>query len=161
MDQTLIEHSVLSVLAIAMIALLYLSVDRFSNFKFVSGQLEKFKNKTELELELNKKMMLIYSISSNAVYIGLLGTVLGVMLTLSQIGSADQAGIIAALSLPLMSTAVSIVVAIVGTFLYNSLLGEIENVKMRWDICHGHSAQSREHKNVASVVDPAIDEGVF
>ncbi|ADR35282.1 MotA/TolQ/ExbB proton channel (plasmid) [Sulfuricurvum kujiense DSM 16994] len=141
--KALIEYGVMTILLASLGAIIYLSIDRFSNFRFIVGQLMKFGNKTELEIELNRKMTLIYSISSNAVYIGLLGTVLGVMVTLSQIGSANQSGLIAALSLPLISTAASLVVAIIGTFFFNALQNEIDVVRMKWDVVHGHAAQTK------------------
>lgn len=156
----LIEHGVMLILLSSLVTIIYLSIDRFSNFKFVAGQLEKFVNKTELEIELNKKMTMIYSISSNAVYIGLLGTVLGVMITLSQIGVANQSGLIAALSLPLMSTAASLVVAIIGTFFFNALQNEIEVVCMKWDIAHGYASQTK-FKSIVKDKTSEEEEEVF
>lgn len=155
----IIEFGVMSILALSLISIVYFSIDRFSAFKFISGQLSKFSNKTELEIELNKKMTIIYSISSNAVYIGLLGTVLGIIVTLSQIGASDQSGIIASLSLPLISTAASLVVAIIGTFFYNALQARIEIVGMLWDIEHGHAAQSKIKKRVPAKIEKAETDG--
>jgi biopolymer transport protein ExbB len=134
-----IEFSVLSILAISLLAMVYLTINRYSAFAFVESQLDRFPNKTELEIELNKKMTMIYSIASNAVYIGLFGTVLGIIYTLAQINTGNQKELISSLSMPLISTAVSIVVAVVGTFLYNALVDRIEVVSKKWDIHHGHS----------------------
>jgi len=58
---------------------------------------------------------------------------------LGQIGTGNQKELIASLSLPLISTAVSIVVAVIGTFLYNALIDRIDTVCKKWDIHHGHS----------------------
>lgn len=143
----IIEVSIMALLGTSLVLIIYLSINRFSNFKFISGQLPKFKNKTELEIELNKGMMLIYSISSNAVYIGLLGTVLGIIVTLGEISGGRQSEIFSSLSLPLLSTAASLVVAIIGTFFYNALSAECETVKLKWDIEHGHSAQAVVRKD--------------
>lgn len=157
--KTMIEVGVMSILALSLSSIVYFSIDRFSNFKFISGQLSKFQNKTELEIELNKKMTIIYSISSNAVYIGLLGTVMGIIVTLSQIGDSNQSGIIASLSLPLVSTAASLVVAIIGTFFYNALDAKIETVKMLWDIEHGHAAQTRIKRSAIEVHEEEGGDG--
>jgi biopolymer transport protein ExbB/TolQ len=46
--------------------------------------------------------------------------------------------------LPLISTAASLVVAIIGTFFYNALSANIETVKMLWDIEHGHAAHAKK-----------------
>lgn len=144
--KTSIELGVMLTLASALLFLLFLSTERFSAFNLVKSQLARFKNKTELEIELEKNMTMIYTISSNAVYIGLLGTVLGVMVTLGEVGKSDQSHLIAALSLPLISTAASLVVAIIGTFLFNVLNARISEVQKLWDIEHGHAAESIKRK---------------
>jgi biopolymer transport protein ExbB len=137
--KTTIEITVMAILAISLLTIIYLSINRFSAFSFVEEHLDRFSNRTELEIELNKKMTVLYSVASNAVYIGLFGTVLGVIVTLNQIGASNQKEIIASLSLPLISTAASIIVAIIGTFLYNALIDKIDTVCKKWDIHNGRS----------------------
>lgn len=111
----LIEYGVGGILFVSLSTLVALSIGRLSALKLVEGQLLRFKNKTELELELKKSMTMIYSITSNSVYFGLLGTVLGMIVVLSQVGTgtADMSGLIASLAFPLLSTAASLVVAII------------------------------------------------
>lgn len=137
-----IEAGIMLILALSMITIIYLAINRSGAIAMLRSQMQSFKNKTELEIELNKKMTFLFSIVSNAVYIGLFGTVLGVMITLSAIEQVEQKQLIASLSLPLLSTAVSIVVAIIGTFVFNSVNARIEETLKMWDIAHGNDVKT-------------------
>ncbi|RMH07464.1 MAG: TonB-system energizer ExbB, partial [Aquificota bacterium] len=55
------------------------SIERWMYYKRID--VYSFKSRQELELELTKGLTLIATVASNAPYIGLLGTVLGIMLT--------------------------------------------------------------------------------
>lgn len=137
-----IESGILAILGLTLLTIIYLSISRNSSINMLVSKIGNFKNRTELEIELNKQMTLLYSIVSNAVYIGLFGTVLGVMVTLSAIEQVNQKALISSLSLPLLSTAVSIVVAIIGTFIYNSVASKIEKSLKLWDIEHGNDIKT-------------------
>lgn len=138
MDYTqTIEIGVGAILTLSLILILYFSFERYNSFKVLSSQLAKFKNKTELEMLLSEKMIVISTISSNALYVGLLGTTLGIILTLNAIDIADKKALIQSLSIPLLSTAASLVVAILGSFFYSILVNKIEFILKRWDIEHG------------------------
>lgn len=140
--KSIIELGIMLTLALAMITIVYLAINRNGAISMLRSQLASFKNKTELEIELNKKMTFLFSIVSNAVYIGLFGTVLGVMVTLSAIEQIEHKALIASLSLPLLSTAVSIVVAIVGTFIFNSVVASVDETLKLWDIKHGNDIKT-------------------
>lgn len=140
----MIEYGVGGILTASLATLVFLAIGRKSAFKLIEGQLNRFKNKTELELELKKSMTMIYTLSSNSVYFGLLGTVLGMIAVLGEVGTANTSGLIASLSFPLLSTAGALVVAIIGTFLFYSLNDDIDTVEKKWDIEHGHAAESKE-----------------
>ena len=133
-----IEICVMTILVTAMIVIIFLLINKKSSISMLRTQIGGFKNKTELDIELNKKMSFFYSLTSNAVYIGLLGTTLGVMIALMGIDDTDKSGLIKTLSLPLLSTAVSIIVAIIGTFCFNHISALIEETLKYWDIHHGY-----------------------
>ncbi len=68
---------------------------------------------------------MIATIGSNAPYVGLLGTVLGIMLifyNMGQEGMVDSAKIMTGLALTLKATAPGLLVAIPAVVLYNLLL---------------------------------------
>lgn len=134
----IVEMCVMVVLALALILIVFLLISKKSSISMLRTQIGGFKNKTELDIELNKKMSFFYSLTSNAVYIGLFGTTLGVMVALVSLDGPDKSGLIRMLSLPLLSTAVSIIVAIVGTFCFNHVNALIEETLKYWDIHHGY-----------------------
>lgn len=110
--------------------------------------------KKSLELELTKKIHLIATIGSNAPYIGLLGTVLGIMLTFYMIGKEgfmDTGKIMAGLALALKATAIGLLVAIPAVSLYNFLLRKVKVLLMTWEIDHGE--KEFDYINVIPMVD--------
>lgn len=103
-------------------------------------RLDHFPDKKSLEIELTKKLHLIATIGSNAPYIGLLGTVCGIMLTfytIGQEGFMDTGKIMVGLALALKATAVGLCVAIPSVVLYNLLLRRVKVLIMNWEIRSG------------------------
>ncbi len=103
-------------------------------------RLDHFPDKKTLEIELTKKLHLIATIGSNAPYIGLLGTVCGIMLTFYTIGNEgfmDTGKIMVGLALALKATAVGLCVAIPSVVLYNLLLRRAKVLIMNWEIKNG------------------------
>ena len=106
------------------------------------ARIDDFTGIKELELELTKKLHLIATIGSNAPYIGLLGTVLGIMLTfysMGQTGFMDSTKIMLGLALALKATAVGLVVAIPSVACYNLLLRKVKVLIMQWEIKNGRA----------------------
>ncbi len=102
--------------------------------------IKAFRDKKELELELTRRLHLIATVGSNAPYLGLLGTVLGIMLTFSTIGKqglVDAGQIMSGLALALKSTAVGLVVAIPAVVLYNLLLRSAKELMLKWEVWNG------------------------
>ena len=91
-------------------------------------------------MEVTKKLHLIATIGSNAPYIGLLGTVLGIMFTfytMGREGFLDTGKIMIGLALALKATAAGLVVAIPSIVLYNLLLRKVKVILLLWDVAHG------------------------
>lgn len=112
-----------------------IAVERFLTLKRI--QLGDFTNRKSLELMLTDKLHYMASIASNAPYIGLLGTVLGIMITFYTMGSegvVDSNRIMIGLALAMKVTALGLVVAIPTGFVYNLLLRRIKTMLMQWDI---------------------------
>jgi len=106
------------------------------------ARIDDFTGIKELELELTRKLHLIATIGSNAPYIGLLGTVLGIMLTfysMGQTGFMDSTKIMLGLALALKATAVGLVVAIPSVACYNLLLRKVKVLIMQWEIKNGRA----------------------
>ena len=96
-----------------------------------------YDNKTELEIELSKNLTLIATIGSNAPYVGLLGTVFGIIMTFVQIGQSgmvDTTSIMTGLALALQATAGGLLVAIPSIIFYNLLMRKSEVLVAKWEI---------------------------
>jgi len=133
----IIDYGVLGWLLLLSVAAVALALERFLVYRAV--RIENFADRRELELHLTHKLHLIATIGANAPYIGLLGTVLGIMLTFYDIGTAgfDTTKIMQGLALALKATALGLLVAIPAVTLYNLLLRKCKVLLMQWDIRDG------------------------
>ena len=80
------------------------------------------------------------TIASNAPYVGLLGTVFGIILTFFAIGvngMTDSGAIMTGLALALKATAFGLLVAIPAIVFHNYLVRKMEVIIMRWEIKNG------------------------
>lgn len=93
-----------------------------------------------LEIALTKHLVVIGTIAANAPYIGLLGTVLGIMLTFPPMGTSGAmavATIMIGLSLALKATAVGLLVAIPCVVLNNVLRRRVAELLTMHQARHG------------------------
>jgi biopolymer transport protein ExbB len=134
----MVDYGIIGFLLVLSIFSFALFFDKIRTYRNI--ELENFRHKRELEMELTRGLYLIASVASNAPYIGLLGTVLGIMVTFYEIGKvglADTAKIMEGLALALKATAVGLLVAIPNTFLYNYLLRRAREILAKWEILKG------------------------
>lgn len=134
MDKDLIELITLGVLAFMGFLVLWATIDRLLFFRNFNP--ESYAKKQTLEVELTRNLSLIATIASNAPYVGLLGTVFGIMITFYQIGQggAVEAGaIMTGLALALKATAAGLFVAIPAMIAYNLLVRKVEVLIARWE----------------------------
>ncbi len=133
-----IEYGVIVFLILMSIVAVSIAVERFLVYRKL--RLSDFKDRKSLELVLTNKLHIIATIGVNAPYVGLLGTVLGIMITFYNIGDAgfmDTGKIMVGLALALKATAVGLLVAIPSVSLYNFLLRKAKVFLMKWDIENG------------------------
>ncbi len=134
----LIDYGIIGLLLLLSFFAIAIALERWSFYRKVD--VERFKTKQELEMELTKGLTFIASVASNAPYIGLLGTVLGIMLTfytIGQEGFVDTKKVMVGLALALKATAVGLLVAIPSSVLYNLLLKKVRNLLLLWEIKNG------------------------
>jgi len=134
----LVDYGIIGLLLLLSFFAIAIAFERWSFYRKV--EVEKFKTKQELEIELTKGLTFIASVASNAPYIGLLGTVLGIMLTfytIGQEGFVDTKKVMVGLALALKATAVGLLVAIPCSVLYNLLLRKVKNLLLLWEIKNG------------------------
>lgn len=134
----MIDYGIIGVLLAMSVVALGVAIERFRCF--ANTRLDAFEDKKELELHLTQKLHIIATVGSNAPYVGLLGTVLGIMFTFASIGQhgiTDPGKIMSGLALALKATAIGLLVAIPTVVLYNFLLRRAKELMLKWEISHG------------------------
>ena len=134
----LVEYGMIGLLVLMSIAAVAITVERYRVLKKIN--MNDYTDKKSLELELTKKLHFLATIGSNAPYIGLLGTVLGIMLTFYTMGKEgimDSNKIMVGLALAMKVTAVGLGVAIPTVVFYNLLLRKVKEMIMQWEINKG------------------------
>src|SRR5574340_335997 len=119
----IVDYGVIGLLFAMSVIAVAVAVERRLYYHRLSP--DAFTDKRALELELTRKLHIIATIASNAPYIGLLGTVLGIMLTfytMGRDGFMDTGKIMVGLALAMKATAVGLLVAIPAITLYNFLV---------------------------------------
>ena len=136
--QYVVDFGIIGLLALMSLATIAIAIERHLFFR--SLNVFDFPQRKRLELVLGERLHLIASIGSNAPYIGLLGTVLGIMFTfysMGQNGFMDTGKIMIGLAMALKVTAVGLLVAIPAVFIYNLLLRKAKILLIQWDIENG------------------------
>jgi biopolymer transport protein ExbB len=133
-----IDFGVIGLLIVLSVVVVAVVLERAFFYRAID--LNSFTNVKALELALTRRLVVVASVASNAPYIGLLGTVLGIMLTFYNLGldaSADASKIMVGLALALKATAVGLVVALVSVVAYNALVRKSKVLMLQWEIAHG------------------------
>ncbi len=136
--KALVDYGVIGFLLLMSIVALSIATERFIVYRRI--RMDRFPDKKSLELRLSEKLHIIATIGSNAPYIGLLGTVMGIMMTFYTMGTEgfmDTGKIMVGLALALKATAAGLVVAIPSIIAYNLLLRQVKVLLMQWEIDHG------------------------
>ena len=129
-----LDYGVMGVLILMSVVSLWLFIERILFYKGL--RLDDYKSRDILELDLSDNLSTIAAIGSNAPYVGLLGTVLGIMLTfytLGDVGEVDAKKIMMGLALALKATAMGLVVAIPAISFYTILLRKMERLSTLFD----------------------------
>ena len=134
-----IDYGIVGILAVLSVIVVAIALERYAFYRNLS--ITDYQDIKALELTLTEKLFVIASVGSNAPYVGLLGTVLGIMLTFYNMGAdaatMDTGKIMTGLALALKSTAVGLVVALLAVVLYNALLRKVKVLMLKWEIDNG------------------------
>lgn len=134
----LIDYGVIGLLVFLSILVVAIGLERWMFYRQVD--IHAVGDIKSLELMLTRKLFVIASVASNAPYLGLLGTVFGIMLTFHHMGqdaNIDAAHIMTGLALALKATAVGLTVALIAVALYNALLRKAKVLMLEWEIARG------------------------
>ena len=133
-----VDYGITGLLVVMSIIAFSIGIERYLVFKKV--RIEDYEDKKSLELYLTQKLHIVAIVGSNAPYIGLLGTVFGIMLTFYTMGKSgfmDTGKIMISLALALKVTAVGLLVAIPAVVIYNLLLRRVKVLVLQWEIRDG------------------------
>lgn len=114
------------------------AVERWMFYRRVDFR--EFPNLQVFEIALTRRLVVIGTVAANAPYIGLLGTVLGIMLTFHTMGTSGQMAvntIMIGLSLALKATAVGLLVAIPCVVMNNVLRRRVAELVTLYKVQHG------------------------
>jgi biopolymer transport protein ExbB len=131
----IVDYGVLGLLAFMSFLTLFFWIERLLFYRGI--KVEEYKTQEELEMKVTNNLTIISSFGANAPYIGLLGTVLGIIITFYTMGQTvdmDVKHIMTSLALALKATAMGLVVAIPAIFFYNHLNRKVEVILNKWII---------------------------
>ncbi len=141
----LIDYGTLGVLGLMGFVALLFSLERV--FSYRSLDLAGFASKKRLQIALTRNLTMIATIGSNAPYVGLLGTVGGIMITfygIGQDGLSETKDIMIGLALALKATALGLFVAIPSMIFYNLLVRKAEVLETEWEILKEGQGEDQE-----------------
>lgn len=139
-----LDYGILIFLGFLSIVVIAIGIERV--WFYATVRVDDYLDKRELELDLHRRLTLIATIGSNAPYVGLLGTVAGIMITFIDIGShsfVDTKAIMVGLALALKATGMGLIVAIPSIVIYNMLVRKSEIIVTKWDIYHNPSTEKK------------------
>jgi biopolymer transport protein ExbB len=133
--ENIVDYGVLGILALMSFLSVWLYIERLFFYRKIN--VLDYAKKEALEIDITNNISIIASFASNSVYIGLLGTVFGIMITfysMGQTGEIDVKIIMSSLALALKATAMGLIVAIPAMLFYNHLVRKIEVINAKWEM---------------------------
>ncbi len=130
-----LDYGVMGTLGVMSVIALWLFIERMMFYKSI--KLEEYENKELLEIDLTDNLSTLSTIGANAPYVGLIGTILGIMITfygLGEVGTVDTKKVMTGLALALKATAFGIIVAIPAIIFYSTAMRKVERLSAIWDV---------------------------
>ena len=122
-----IDYIIIGVLGLMSFFVVWYSIERALFFSKVNPK--NYSNLDDYEIPLTTTLTQLYIIYSNAPYVGLLGTVSGIMITFYDMGMSggiDTKSIMIGLSLALKATGLGLLVAIPTLMIYNGFNRKVD-----------------------------------
>lgn len=133
-----VDYGIIGLLVALSVWCVAVAVERWLFYRRID--LDQYPNSQLLEIALTRRLVVIGTVAANAPYIGLLGTVLGIMLTFHTMGTSGTMAvntIMIGLSLALKATAVGLLVAIPCVVMNNVLRRKIAEILSQYKVQHG------------------------
>ncbi len=167
----IVDIAIVAILGCMGFLAMLFTIERMLFLRKARKQLHRFSSATLLEQACTNNLTTLHIIYSNAPYIGLLGTVVGIMITFYDMGQAssiDTAHIMTGLSLALYATALGLVVAIPTLIAYNGLnrkvavicamFSELQDQQQAEQAEQAEQAPAVLHDAPAATAEPAANE---
>ncbi len=135
---TIIDFGIIGLLLLLSLWAVAIALERWLYYRRAS--LAQFADVQQLEISLTKRLVVIGTVAANAPYIGLLGTVLGIMVTFHTMGTTktiEVSAIMVGLSLALKATAVGLLVAIPCVVMNNALRRRVAELLTQYKALNG------------------------
>ncbi len=135
--ENVLDYGIMGILILMSIVTLWLFIERMMFYKSV--RIEDYKHRDNLDLDLTDNISILSAIGTNAPYVGLLGTVVGIMITfytMGDVGAVDAKKIMVGLALALKATAMGLVVAMPAIIAYTITLRKIERILTKYDVAN-------------------------
>ena len=129
-----VDYIIFAILGFMSFLVVWFTIERMLFYSKVKAS--NYKSKALYEEALTKNLTTLYIVYSNAPYIGLLGTVIGIMITFFDMSTAsgiDTKAIMQGLSLALKATATGLVVAVPTLIIYNGFIRKVDVLLNRYD----------------------------
>ena len=136
-----VDYGVIGLLLVLSVWAIAVAIERWQFYRRVD--LTQYPNQQLFEIALTKRLVIIGTVAANAPYIGLLGTVLGIMLTFHTIGVSKTiavSSIMVGLSLALKATAAGLLVAIPCVVMNNVLRRRVIELITLYKVQHQHGS---------------------
>jgi biopolymer transport protein ExbB len=133
-----LDFAVLGLLGLMSVMMLAMAIERVLFYRSVD--LSGFSHQDTLNIALTRNLTWVYTVGANAPYVGLLGTVLGILITFYEMGQGGQVDvnhIMLGLAMALKATAAGLVVAIPAITIYNGLTRKVEVLIGEWRALKG------------------------
>jgi biopolymer transport protein ExbB len=134
----IIDFGVVGLLLALSVWSVAIAIERWLFYRRIN--LAQFSSAQMLEITLTQRLVIIGTVAANAPYIGLLGTVLGIMLTFHTMGTSGTMAvstIMIGLSLALKATAIGLLVAIPCVVMNNVLRRRVSEILTEYRTQHG------------------------
>lgn len=129
----ILDYIIIGILLIMSIIMLAVYFQRQGMLKRLN--FSDYATENAIEMQATKNLNIISIVASNAPYVGLLGTVIGILITfynMGQTGQIEASQIMVGLALALKATAFGLLVAIPATVLYTLSLRKSEEAVALW-----------------------------
>lgn len=140
--QQYVDYFIFGLLGLMSVILVWKIIERTMFYKGLN--VSQYQTQEELEIDTTRNLTTISTIGANAPYIGLLGTVVGILLTFYELGNSggeiDAAAIMVQLSLALKATAAGILVAIPAMMFYSGFNRKVDESKLKWQALNARKA---------------------